>query len=79
MSQPYSGRLKPYVGRGILRIPCTRCGAPSFYQWSLCANGNRHSGLCAECDVALNEMALEFMRIPNRDVLMAAYRERVLA
>lgn len=70
----FHGRTKQYTEIGIKRVPCTRCGKPSVYQWQICANGRRFTGACAECDVALNEMVLEFMRIPGRKVLLERYR-----
>ena len=76
---PYTGRAgsRPYTVRGIKRLPCARCGKPAHATWSACANGNRQVPLCAACDVALNEMALRFMRIPDAEVLLAAYRQKV--
>lgn len=67
------GRRQPYTARGIGRVPCRRCGAPSFHQWQVCANGNRWLGVCVACDVALNRVALEFMRVPNAEALLATY------
>lgn len=69
------GRRKPYTAIGIRRVPCARCGEPSSQQWQVCANGNRWLGICWPCDVALNRLALEFMRVPNAEALMAAYAE----
>ncbi|KKL79733.1 hypothetical protein LCGC14_2011880 [marine sediment metagenome] len=71
----YTGRLEPYTTRGISRVPCSRCGRKSHTTWQACANGHRHVGLCKECDILLNEMGLEFMRIKNRAELMALYRK----
>lgn len=70
------GRRKPYSARGIRRVPCSRCGAPSVHQWAACANGNRYVGLCATCDIGLNRVALRFMRVPHADALVAAYARR---
>lgn len=74
---PYLGRLKPYTATGIRRLPCSRCGNRASHTWSACANGNRHVPLCDECDVKLNELALRFMRIPQAEALLAAYRQAV--
>ena len=74
---PFTGRRTPYTAVGIRRVPCARCGRPSVHQWSACANGNRYVGVCADCDVKLNELALRFFRIPGRRSLLAAYRRRV--
>lgn len=67
------GRLQPYTELGIRRVPCRRCGAPSSQQWQVCANGNRWLGICWPCDVELNRLALEFMRVPGADALLEAY------
>lgn len=70
-------RRKPYTARGIVRVPCAKCGKPSRYQWQICADDNTWRGLCVECDVALNAMVLAFIGDPWADVKMAAYRIRV--
>lgn len=70
-------RRTPYTERGIRRIPCSRCGDPSRYQWQVCADGNQYRGVCEACDIGLNRLALEFMRIPNAAELLAAYERRV--
>jgi hypothetical protein len=68
----------PYTEIGIRRLACTRYGQPASFSWSACANGNRYVPLCDECDVKLNELALRFMRIPQAEVLLAAYRDKRL-
>jgi hypothetical protein len=72
----FTGRRKPYTARGIARLKCTRCGAPGVHQWNCCANGNRFTALCTECDIGLNRMAMEFMRMPNAEALMERYERR---
>lgn len=67
------GRRRPYTQRGIGRIPCSRCGAPSRFQWSACANDNLFVGVCLECDIGLNRVALLFMRLPDAEALLARY------
>ncbi len=69
------GRRKPYTALGIKRIPCQRCKEPSVHQWQVCANGNRYLGVCLDCDIALNKVALEFMRVPDADALLAVYEQ----
>lgn len=73
MTAPFVGRRKPYTALGIGRVACSRCSAPSRYQWQVCANDNRWLGVCEPCDVELNRLALTFMRVPNADDLLAAY------
>lgn len=72
------GRRTPYTDRGIRRVPCARCGKPSHHQWNACALGGRYFGVCRDCDIGLNRVALEFMGIPEADKLIADY-ERSLA
>ena len=69
------GRRKPYTEIGISRVPCSRCGAPSRHQWQVCANGSRWVGVCVPCDLDLNRLALEFMKIAGAEELMAVYEE----
>lgn len=69
-------RRKPYTEIGISRIPCTRCGSPSRYQWRACADDGWRA-LCPACDVALNEMALRFMRVPGWRAMIRKYRRFV--
>lgn len=71
-------RSKPYTERGIRRVPCSRCGSPSWAQWHVCADGNRPRGICRPCDVALNEMTMRFFFADTRESDLAAYRGRVL-
>ena len=70
----YRGRNKPYTAIGINRVPCARCGAPSMYQWQVCANKNRWRGVCLKCDISLNRVVLKFMRFKNEKELMALYK-----
>jgi len=67
------GRTKPYTEIGIRRIPCARCGRPSRFQWTVCANGNRFMGVCERCDVDLNRVALTFFRFDHVEQRVAAY------
>ncbi len=69
----YTGRRKAYTEIGISRVPCSRCGKPSVHQWQVCANGNRYLGVCTDCDMDLNRVALEFMRVPNIEELLKRY------
>lgn len=73
------GRKKPYTQRGISRVPCARCGKPSRYQWSSCALNNLWFGLCHGCDVALNQLVVNFMGIPVLEglAIMEAYAKKV--
>ena len=73
----FIGRRKPYTEIGIGRKKCNRCGAPAVHQWNCCANGNRYVPLCLECDVELNRLAVEFMRLPGGKKLMRRYEQEI--
>jgi len=70
------GRKRPYTQAEIGRVKCC-CGSLAAFQWNCCAIDNRWVALCRDCDVGLNEMALAFFRVPDRDKLIARYRRRV--
>lgn len=72
----FVGRSRPYTVAEMKRRRCYVCGARAIHQWQCCANDNRYIPLCLSCDIALNEMALAFFRIPGRATMMAAYRKR---
>lgn len=74
----YHGRKEPYTERGISRIPCVRCGEPSKYQWSICANRGRNLGVCPKCDIELNRIFLDFANFANKQELLDAYKVRVI-
>lgn len=75
----YHGRKQPYTAIGISRVPCVRCGAPSFHQWQICANAGRFLTVCKHCDIELNRLALEFARLPNAAELLEKYKAEQLA
>ena len=70
-------RKKPYTVIGIRRVPCVRCGKPAFYQWSTCAANHTFFALCSGCDIKLNDLVLDFLRVPEAGLLMARYNKRV--
>lgn len=67
-------RHTPYTKKGIRRVPCFRCKEPSQFQWTICSDGNQYRGLCARCDVGLNNAVLIYLRDPNRNRKIKAYR-----
>lgn len=69
-------RATPYTPCGNVRAKCTRCGEKAKFQWNACADG-RYRPLCPACDVALNALTLEFMRIPNWRAKMRRYTKFV--
>lgn len=70
-------RKIPYTEKGIRRIPCLRCGAPSEEQWQICSDDNVYRGICKSCDIELNEVVLRFMGFGNWEEKMRKYRERM--
>jgi len=56
-------RRTPYTERGVRRLPCVRCGKPASRQWNACADG-QYRPICTDCDILLNRLVLQFMRIP---------------
>jgi hypothetical protein len=75
MSLP--GRRKPYSKAEIGRVPCARCRAPSRHQWNCCALDCRWLGVCRDCDIALNRLALQFFGVAEVDNLIVAYEQRL--
>jgi hypothetical protein len=71
-------RRKPYTEKGISRVPCFRCGRPSVFQWQICADDRVYRGMCEDCDIAMNDLVLRFVRDPDREQKMKKYRERVV-
>lgn len=54
-------RRKPYTAIGIRRVPCCRCGTkPSIAEWGICADNGQRRGLCLECDIGLNRLAMRY-------------------
>ena len=68
-----------YTSRGIARVPCFRCDAPSRFQWNICADGNVQRGFCGPCDVAMNDLVLRWCGDPDVEAKMAAYRAKIAA
>jgi hypothetical protein len=75
-----AGRRKPYTQRGIERLTCCiqGCTNKAKFTWSICADKNLLRPLCAEHDVALNEMAMRFAFGNTREDDLARYRRKVL-
>jgi len=69
-------RRKPYTERGISKVPCERCGAPSVHQWQICALDNQWAGVCNECDIELNMLVLQFMGVKDREKIIEKYRRQ---
>jgi hypothetical protein len=69
------GRKKPYTDRGIERVPCVRCGRPSFHQWQICSDGRLFRPLCSKCDVALNTMVLRWVGFKDWRKRIRAYKQ----
>lgn len=72
-------RTHAYTAFGLNRLRCRRCGGKATEQWMLrpCATGRKQwHPLCTECDVELNRIAMDFVRLPDADELLAAYRKK---
>lgn len=73
------GRREPYTDAGVRRLKCVRCGQPAVHQWQTCADDNLWRPICKQCDVALNHLALTFMKDPDAEAKIAKYREAMNA
>lgn len=67
------GRRKPYTEKGVGRLPCARCGGRATHQWQICADSNLWRPVCTACDIALNQLVLQFMNDPEWEAKIAAY------
>ena len=72
-------RRKPYTEIGIRRMPCSRCGEPSLFQWNACCLKGQFFPICLSCDVALNELVVKFIGFNNADAIIEAYRKKLNA
>lgn len=72
-------RRKPYTQLGIRRLSCIRCGGRAQFQWQVCSDGNNYRPLCAQCDVDLNRLVLEWMGHPNATELARKYAAEKVA
>lgn len=70
-------RRKPYTALGVARKMCIRCKTKKArYQWQICSDGNHYRPLCAECDIGLNKVVLNFMNHPEADNLVEEYERQ---
>lgn len=70
------GRKQPYTEASIRRLPCARCGRPARHQWNACADG-LYRPICDHCDIALNRLALRFMRDPDAAAKIRTYKTHI--
>lgn len=73
----YPGRKEAYTQIGISRVPCSRCGKSSNQQWQACSYNRYFVAICKECDIELNRLVLEFLKISNKEELMKEYTKRL--
>ena len=75
-------RTKPYSATGIRRVPCARCGKPSHAQWNVCADKvdgkQQFRGLCLDCDIGLNEVAMRYVFGKAAESRLAAYAQAAI-
>lgn len=71
-------RFTPYTEAGIKRVPCARCGKPSHAQWNVCADKvgarTQYRGLCLDCDIGLNVVAMRYVFGKSREADIDRYR-----
>ena len=77
MAHKLHGRKTPYTEIGIKRIPCFRCGKPAAFQWQVCADNRLYRPICADCDIELNRLVLEWMNYPNVEIVLSLYESSV--
>lgn len=69
-------RRTPYTTRGIARIPCVKCGAPSVHQWRICST-NAYTAVCRPCDEKINAIIAKWAFGPDEaNRLLAKYRQQ---
>ncbi len=59
-------RKIPYTVLGIKRKKCIRCGGQATQQWQICSDGNNYRPICIRCDIKMNKIILDFIRMPGR-------------
>ena len=72
-SKLFMSRYKPYTNKGISRVPCAKCGKPSFHQWNICSLGKTFNAVCIECDIELNKLILNFFNVKNKSSILKKY------
>lgn len=77
MSSWTTVRREPYSVIGIKRLRCIRCSDRAVFQWQICSDGNNWRPLCRGCDIALNQLVMDWMNHPYAEELMAAYIEKM--
>jgi len=55
------------------------CTNRAAFQWSVCADNNRHRPICVEHDIKLNERVMRFAFGHSREADIAKYRAKVQA
>jgi hypothetical protein len=68
-----STRRKPYTARGISRVPCVKCGAPSVHQWRICST-DAWTAVCLPCDIEINSKIARWAFGKDAEPIIARYR-----
>lgn len=68
-------RLTPYTELGIKRLKCFRCDNKASQQWQICADDNIYRPICAQCDIELNVLVMDFMKVPDIDDKIQQYKK----
>lgn len=74
-------RFEPYTSAGIKRVPCVRCGSPSYASWNICADKiasrPQYRALCVECDIGMNEVAMRYVFGDTREDDLNTYADNL--
>jgi hypothetical protein len=65
----------PTQQRGISRVPCVKCGAPSKYQWRICSTG-AWTAVCRRCDITINRKIARWAFGKEAEPLLKRYEAK---
>jgi NAD-dependent SIR2 family protein deacetylase len=69
-------RKNPYTKAWIQRQKCHRCGKQASEQWYLKTEGN-YIPVCRDCDILILELIMRYLDIPNWDLKISIYEDRL--
>lgn len=70
-----STRRRPYTERGISRVPCVKCGAPSKYQWRICST-DAWTAVCRRHDIEVNRKIARWAFGSDAEPLLKRYEAK---
>ena len=56
---------------------CHRCNDPATQSWDICALKNEVNWICKACDLKLNRLVLEFMKVKGINRILREYKQRL--